>query len=227
MDKYMMLNLFSIFDPYTSMNYSMNWLSTILILFIMPQLYWLMISRFMYLLKKFLILLWVEYKIIMKFNFNLNNLIYFIILFMFIMFNNFLGLFPYIFTSSSHLMYSLIFALSMWIGLMLFGWLKNTIHMLVHLVPQGTPFMLMFFMVLIELLSSIIRPMTLSIRLTANMIAGHLLLTLLSSFIPDIVIFYLIIIIMQLLLLMLEMAVSIIQSYVFVILMILYLKETN
>nr|QWK41505.1 ATP synthase F0 subunit 6 [Fopius arisanus] len=222
----MMLNLFSIFDPQT-LKYSMNWLCCLIILFLIPQIYWMMMARLSFLFSLFLLMLWNEFKIIMKFKFNLNNMIYFIILFLFIMINNFMGLFPYIFTSSSHLMYSLIFALSMWLGLMLFGWFNNTIFMLIHLVPQGTPVMLMFFMVIIELLSSLIRPLTLSVRLTANMIAGHLLLTLLSSFIPSLFLMYMMVLIVQLMLLILEMAVSVIQSYVFVILMILYLKETN
>nr|UHJ18869.1 ATP synthase F0 subunit 6 [Psyttalia incisi] len=222
----MMLNLFSMFDPQI-LNYSLNWVSTLVMLILLPQIYWSLNSRLIYTYKLFMMILWMEYKLVMKLKFNLNNLIYFNLLFLFIMMNNFMGLFPYIFTSSSHLVYSLIFSLSMWFGLMMFGWMKNTIFMLAHLVPQGTPFMLMFFMVLIELLSSIIRPLTLSIRLTANMIAGHLLLTLLGSFIPEYFLYYLLVLMIQLILLLLEMAVSLIQSYVFVILMILYLKETN
>nr|QTC30728.1 ATP synthase F0 subunit 6 [Psyttalia humilis] len=222
----MMLNLFSMFDPQI-LGYSLNWLSTMIMLILLPQMYWMMTSRLIYLFKLLFMTLWMEFKLIMKLNFNMNNLIYFNLLFLFILFNNFMGLFPYIFTSSSHLVYSLIFSLSMWLGLMLFGWLKNTIYMLAHLVPQGTPFMLMFFMVLIELLSSIIRPLTLSIRLTANMIAGHLLLTLLSLYIPSSFLIYFMFLLVQLMLMLLEMAVSVIQSYVFVALMILYLKETN
>nr|YP_003734784.1 ATP synthase F0 subunit 6 [Spathius agrili]ACJ06258.1 ATP synthase F0 subunit 6 [Spathius agrili] len=222
----MLTNLFTIFDPSTFI-FSLNWMSTLFLLILFPHFYWLFNSRFMYLYKYFLKILIDEYKIIMKFNFNLNNLLYFIVLFLFIMFNNFMGLFSYIFTSSSHLIYSMVFSLSMWLGLMIFGWFKNTKFMFAHLVPQGTPFMLMFFMVLIEMLSNIIRPLTLCVRLTANMIAGHLLITLLSSFIPKMIFMYFIVLLCQMLLLVLEMAVSIIQSYVFVILMILYMKETN
>nr|YP_010584112.1 ATP synthase F0 subunit 6 [Aphidius colemani]UZT28757.1 ATP synthase F0 subunit 6 [Aphidius colemani] len=221
-----MLNLFSIFDPSTKI-FSLNWISTFIGLFFIPQMYWLMSSRLMFLIINFMMMLWMEFKIILKNNFNMNNLLFYISLFLFIMMNNFMGLFPYIFTSSSHLIYSLSLSLPMWLGLMIFGWLKNTNFMFVHLVPQGTPFVLMFFMVLIESLSNIIRPFTLSIRLTANMIAGHLLLTLLSSFVPDFFLFYLVMLILQLMLLILEVSVSLIQSYVFVILMILYLKETN
>nr|AHA52479.1 ATP synthase F0 subunit 6 [Capitonius sp. QL-2013] len=221
-----MLNLFSIFDPNISYM-KLNWLSSLILFFFIPQIYWLKISRLIYFFNKFVVFLWNDFKIVIFNKFNGDNLLFFISLFLFILINNFMGLFPYIFTSSSHLIFSLIFSLSMWLSLMIFGWLKNTNFMFIHLVPIGTPFMLMFFMVLIETLSNIIRPLTLSIRLVANMVAGHLLLTLLSEFIPNFVLFYLIILIIQLLLLFLEMAVSLIQSYVFVILVVLYLKETN
>nr|QZX44149.1 ATP synthase F0 subunit 6 [Aphidius gifuensis]WLE71506.1 ATP synthase F0 subunit 6 [Aphidius gifuensis] len=221
-----MLNLFSIFDPSTKI-FMLNWISSLIGLFFIPQMYWFMSSRILFLMINFMLILWMEFKIILKSKFNMNNLLFYISLFLFIMMNNFMGLFPYIFTSSSHLIYSLGLSLPMWLGLMMFGWIKNTNFMFAHLVPQGTPFILMFFMVLIESLSNIIRPFTLSIRLTANMIAGHLLLTLLSSFIPKFFLFYLIVLILQLMLLILEVSVSLIQSYVFVILMILYLKETN
>lgn len=222
----MILNLFSIFDPSTKI-FRLNWISTLIGLFFIPQLYWLIKSRILFLLINFIIILWIEFKIILKNNFNINNLLFYISLFLFIIINNFLGLFPYIFTRSRHLIYSLGLSLPIWLGLILFGWLKNTNFIFSHLVPQGTPFVLIFFIVLIESLSNIIRPFTLSIRLTANIIAGHLLLTLLRRFIPDFLFFYLIVLILQLVLLILEVSVSLIQSYVFVILIILYLKETS
>nr|AHA52455.1 ATP synthase F0 subunit 6 [Acanthormius sp. QL-2013] len=222
----MMLNLFSIFDFSTNLIMS-NWISSVICLLMIPQIYWLFKSRIIFFMNNFFFMLFMEFYIIMKLKFNINNMIYFIVLFIFILINNFMGLYSYIFTSTSHLIFSMVFSLSMWMGIVIFGWVKNTEFMLIHLVPQGTPFFLMFFMVLIELLSNLIRPMTLAVRLTANMIAGHLLLTLLASFIPDEFYLYLIILILQLMLLLLEVAVSFIQSYVFIILMILYLKETN
>nr|APF47540.1 ATP synthase FO subunit 6 [Fornicia albalata] len=214
------------FDPVTKL-FSLNWFSTLIGLMILPQIYWLYYSRVIYMMKNLLMIGWNEFKMILGNKFNMNNLIYLLVMFLFFLFNNFMGLFPYLFTSSSHLVFSLWVSLSMWLGLMLFGWLKNTMYMFIHLVPMGTPFMLMFFMVMIELLSNIIRPLTLCIRLVANMVAGHLLLTLLSNFISKFLIFYLILVLIQLMLLFLEMVVSLIQSYVFIILMILYLKETN
>nr|YP_010863316.1 ATP synthase F0 subunit 6 [Microplitis manilae]WGS91494.1 ATP synthase F0 subunit 6 [Microplitis manilae]WUY11103.1 ATP synthase F0 subunit 6 [Microplitis manilae] len=222
----MMLNLFSIFDSSTKI-LSLNWLSSLIGLFLIPQIYWIFYSRLLIFLNKMMILLWNEFKLVLNSKFNLNNLIYLLVMFLFFMMNNFMGLFPYLFTSSSHLIFSLWISLSFWLGYMLFGWIKNSMFMFIHLVPMGTPFMLMFFMVLIELMSNIIRPMTLCIRLVANMVSGHLLLTLLGNFISNFLSIYFFVLIIQMMLLFLEMVVSLIQSYVFTILLILYLKETN
>jgi len=94
------------------------------------------------------------------------------------------------------------------------------------LVPLGTPSFLIPIIVIIETVSNIIRPMTLSIRLAANIVAGHLLLTLLGSQGPIISMIILTILIIRLiLLLILEVAVACIQSYVFTILRSLYLNE--
>nr|AHA52443.1 ATP synthase F0 subunit 6 [Histeromerus sp. QL-2013] len=221
-----MLNLFDIFDPST-MGLPLNWLSTFLGLIVIPQLYWVLNSRFIFLLFNLIQSLTNEFKMTMKFKFNFNNLIFLSVLFFYIMFNNMLGLLPYIFTSSSHLVYSLVFSFSIWMGLMLFGWLKNFNFMMAHLVPVGTPYFLTSFMVLIELTSNLIRPMTLCIRLTANMMAGHLIMVLLGNLITNFMFMYFILVIIQLMLLMLELSVSVIQAYVFAMLMTLYLKETN
>ena len=91
--------------------------------------------------------------------------------------------------------------------------------MLAHLVPLGTPYPLMPFIVLIELVSSLIRPGTLAVRLAANMVAGHLLLTLIGSLAPRLGIALLLGLLRGLVLLItLECAVALIQSYVFRIL---------
>nr|AHA52491.1 ATP synthase F0 subunit 6 [Cardiochiles fuscipennis] len=222
-----MLNLFSIFDPSTNLLYFLNWMSSMLSMVLFPQIYWFFASRLTLLLNILFLSLWSEFYLIFKNKFNMNNMVYLMGLFIFIFFNNFMGLFPYIFTSTSHLVFSLSFSLTMWFALMIFGWSLNTNFMFTHLVPMGTPFMLIFFMVLIELLSSLIRPLTLSIRLVANMVAGHLLITLMGNFISNFLYLYYFIIIFQMLLLILEFMVSLIQAYVFTILMVLYFKDTN
>nr|YP_009110150.1 ATP synthase F0 subunit 6 [Neptis clinia]AIW64854.1 ATP synthase F0 subunit 6 [Neptis clinia] len=225
----MMNNLFSIFDPSSNLfNLSINWISTFIGLMFIPYSFWLIPNRHFILWNFISNKLHNEFKTLLGPNSFNGSTFIFISLFFFILFNNFLGLFPYIFTSTSHLNISLSLSLTLWLSFMIYGWINNTQHMFIHMIPQGTPTILMPFMVLIETISNIIRPMTLAVRLTANMIAGHLLLTLLSSTginMPNYLVIMLIFI--QILLLILESAVAVIQSYVITILSTLYSSEVN
>nr|AML26014.1 ATP synthase F0 subunit 6 [Staphylinidae sp. BMNH 1274241] len=221
-----MSNLFSSFDPSTNF-LSLNWISTFLGILILPSMFWLIPSRWNYGWSIISLTLHNEFKILLGSKIKGSTLI-FISLFSILFFNNFLGLFPYIFTSTSHLAITLSLALPLWLSFMIYGWLNNTTHMFAHLVPQGTPPILMPFMVLIESISNIIRPGTLAVRLAANMIAGHLLMTLLGNTGPSMnLIMINILIFVQILLLLLESAVAIIQSYVFTVLSTLYSSEVN
>nr|WAR51455.1 ATP synthase F0 subunit 6 [Zemeros flegyas] len=228
----MMNNLFSIFDPSTNLfNLSLNWISTFIGLMFIPYSFWFIPNRHFMFWNIIISKLHNEFKNLLGNNSNnkINGSTFiFISLFSFILFNNFLGLFPYIFTSTSHLTISLSLSLTLWLSFMIYGWINNTQHMFIHLIPQGTPSILMPFMVLIETISNIIRPGTLAVRLTANMIAGHLLLTLLSSSSNNLSNYMLIfLILVQILLLTLESAVAIIQSYVITVLSTLYSSEVN
>nr|ACA80359.1 ATPase 6 [Locusta migratoria] len=223
----MMTNLFSTFDPSTNLfNLSLNWTSTFLGLLLIPSMFWLMPSRINILWNKMNLNLHNEFKTLLGKNSFQGSTLILISIFIMMLFNNFMGLFPYIFTSTSHMTLTFSIALPMWMSFMLFGWINNTNHMFTHLVPQGTPNALMSFMVLIETISNVIRPGTLAVRLAANMIAGHLLLTLLGntglSLTTSIMLF---LIIGQMLLLILESAVAMIQAYVFSILSTLYSSE--
>nr|AQP27261.1 ATP synthase F0 subunit 6 [Astalotermes sp. BDIT120] len=225
-----MSNLFSIFDPTTEISsLPLNWTSTAIGLLLIPTSIWLIPSRNNMMVTLLMNKLHQEMKTILsKGNENKGNSFILTSLFLMIMMNNFLGLFPYIFTSTSHLTLTLTLALPLWLSFMLFGWIKNTNHMFEHLVPQGTPTLLMPFMVIIETISNLIRPGTLAVRLTANMIAGHLLLTLLGNNGPGLSHTLLTVLITaQILLLILEGAVAVIQSYVFAILSTLYSSEVN
>nr|YP_009528969.1 ATP synthase F0 subunit 6 [Ophraella communa]AST14956.1 ATP synthase F0 subunit 6 [Ophraella communa] len=224
----MMMNLFSSFDPTSNFNVSLNWMSTFIGLMIIPSMFWMIPSRIIFFWNKIIKTLHLEFKILLGLNKSQGSTLIFISLFSIILFNNFLGLFPYIFTSTSHMTMTLSLALPLWLTFMIYGWLNNTIHMLAHLVPQGTPGILMPFMVCIETISNLIRPGTLAIRLSANMIAGHLLMTLLGNTGPMMSIYMLnFLVIVQILLLTLESAVAMIQSYVFAILSTLYSSEVN
>jgi F-type H+-transporting ATPase subunit a len=111
---------------------------------------------------------------------------------------------------------------------MVYGWLNHTQHIFAHLVPQGTPAILIPFIVCIETIRNIIRPGTLAVRLAANIIAGHLLMTLIGNTGPTLALRLVsFLIIGQIALLILESAVAIIQSYVFAVLSTLYSSEVN
>uniref|UniRef100_A0AAU7YR11 ATP synthase subunit a n=1 Tax=Potamanthus sp. 02WZ10 TaxID=3126548 RepID=A0AAU7YR11_9INSE len=225
----MMTNLFSVFDPSSSiMNLSLNWLSTFIGILLLPLSFWLLPSRYSLIWNKVTSTLHKEFSTLLGPTSHPGSTFIFISLFSLILFNNFLGLFPYIFTSSSHLTFTLTLALPLWLSFMVYGWINHTQHMFAHLVPQGTPPVLMPFMVCIETISNIIRPGTLAVRLAANMIAGHLLMTLLGNTGPSLSLTILSFLLMgQIALLVLESAVAIIQSYVFAVLSTLYSSEVN
>nr|YP_010463283.1 ATP synthase F0 subunit 6 [Macropes dentipes]YP_010463296.1 ATP synthase F0 subunit 6 [Macropes robustus]UUJ37807.1 ATP synthase F0 subunit 6 [Macropes dentipes]UUJ37820.1 ATP synthase F0 subunit 6 [Macropes robustus] len=219
----MMTNLFSTFDPATSMKLSMNWISSLTCFMVMPLYFWNMPNRMNMVFMMITTKLHEEFKTLMGKN-SKGMTLMMVSLFMFILINNFLGLLPYIFTSSSHLAFSLTMALPMWLSLMLFGWINKTNYMFAHLIPSGTPAMLMPFMVLIETISNIMRPGSLAVRLTANMIAGHLMMSLLgnNSINSSMLI---IIFLVQMGLMLFESAVALIQAYVFSVLSTLYSSE--
>nr|YP_010471429.1 ATP synthase F0 subunit 6 [Tyraphus nitidus]UVG40768.1 ATP synthase F0 subunit 6 [Tyraphus nitidus] len=223
----MMTNLFLSFDPATNFLF-LNWMSTMIGILLIPSMYWFIPSRWNMMWMMIINTLHKEFNVLLNKNYNKGSTLMFISLFSLIMFNNLMGLFPYIFTSSSHMTMNLSLALPLWLSFMLYGWTNNTNHMFMHLVPQGTPGVLMPFMVCIETISNMIRPGTLAIRLTANMIAGHLLMTLMGNVGPSLELYMVIILIMmQTLLIILELAVAIIQSYVFSVLSTLYSSEVN
>nr|ALK26870.1 ATP synthase F0 subunit 6 [Protobothrops mucrosquamatus] len=148
-----------------------------------------------------------------------------------ILLSNLLSLLPYTFTSTSQLSMNMALALPLWLATIITG-LKNKLSMtLAHLLPEGSPTPLIPFMVLIETVSLLMRPIALGVRLTANITAGHLLMTMVSSTTINLINTYISIssltFILLSLLTLLELAVACIQAYVFVLLIILYLQENT
>nr|UBA17433.1 ATP synthase F0 subunit 6 [Orestes guangxiensis] len=224
-----MTNLFSIFDPATSLlNLKMNWMASLIAMMMVPTTFWMMNNRYKSMIEMPMMTLNKEFKMLLNIKNNKGTTLLFTSLFMMIMINNILGLFPHIFTSTSHLVMTLTLSLPIWLSFMMFGWIKNTTSMFMHLVPTGTPPVLMPFMVCIETISNMIRPGTLAVRLAANMIAGHLIMTLLgNTMLTTSMTILPMLVMIQLLLMMLETAVAIIQGYVFAVLSTLYASEVN
>jgi len=222
----MIINLFSIFDPSSSLNNNFNWRSILIRLIIIPFLYWKTPSRIQLTLFILINIIVTEIKN------NINNFFYPIIiliysLFWFILINNTLGLYPYIFTASRHLVLTISLAFPLWLTIILYGWVKTWNKIFIHLVPLNTPIQLSTFIVLIETISNTIRPFTLSIRLIANIIAGHLLMSFLRGLPESSPYLFYFTFLALIILLFLEIAVAIIQRYVFITLISLYINEIN
>lgn len=222
----MIINIFRIFDPTNRIKISLNWIRLILIFFFIPIKFWLIPSRYLIIFNLILSLIIKEFKVLIHYSYS--NLILFLRLFLLILINNFIGLYPYIFTVSSHIRICLSLSLPIWLGIIFYGWINFLNDIFTHLIPTGTPIFLIPFIVIIETIRLIIRPITLSIRLTANIIAGHLLLSLLGSSgtnINFISLSFILLILSQIILIILEISVSLIQAYVFSILSSLYSRE--
>ena len=224
-----MSNLFSSFDPTVNMirfRIRLNWLSRAIPLLFLPQIYWMVNSQFLKTIQNIINYLYGELSAVFGLVALPGTVFIFLRFFFFIFFCNLIGLAPYIFTRSSHISFTLTLALPIWIGTILFS-IKNQYNRLfAHLVPRGTPTILIPIIVIIETVRNVIRPGTLSIRLAANIVAGHLLLTLLGSQGPVVRgLIILVLVVSLILLLCLELAVACIQAYVFTILRSLYLNE--
>lgn len=147
-------------------------------------------------------------------------------LFLFILFCNVLGLIPYSFTVTSHIVITLALALLVFIGATIIGFVRNGAGYLKLFVPSGVPGILLPMVVLIEIVSYFIRPLSLSIRLFANMMAGHMMLKVMAGFVvmlgatagwlP---------LIAMVGLYGLELLVAVLQAYVFALLTCMYLND--
>nr|QHI42912.1 ATP synthase F0 subunit 6 [Trachinus draco] len=142
---------------------------------------------------------------------------------------NMLGLLPYTYTPTTQLSLNLGFAVPLWLATVITGMRNQPTHSLAHLLPEGTPGPLIPVLIIIETISLFIRPLALGVRLTANLTAGHLLIQLISTaafFLLAVAPSVALITTMVLVLLtLLEVAVAMIQAYVFVLLLALYLQE--
>nr|BAK22957.1 ATPase subunit 6 [Paedocypris progenetica] len=153
----------------------------------------------------------------------------FLSLMIFLITINMLGLLPYTFTPTTQLSMNMGLAVPMWLATVIIGMRNQPTIALGHLLPEGTPVLLIPVLIIIETISLFIRPLALGVRLTANLTAGHLLIQLIATAVfvllplmPTVAILTAAILF---LLTILEVAVAMIQAYVFVLLLSLYLQE--
>nr|BAP00750.1 ATPase subunit 6 [Bubo bubo] len=142
---------------------------------------------------------------------------------------NLLGLLPYTFTPTTQLSMNMALAFPLWLATLLTGLRNQPSISIGHLLPEGTPTPLIPALILIETTSLLIRPLALGVRLTANLTAGHLLIQLISTavmaLLPIMPVMSTLTAMILFLLTILEIAVAMIQAYVFVLLLTLYLQE--
>jgi F-type H+-transporting ATPase subunit a len=147
-------------------------------------------------------------------------------LFVFILFANVLGLIPYSFTVTSHIVITLALALVVFVGATIIGFIRNGFGYLKLFVPSGVPALLLPLVVLIEIVSYFIRPMSLSIRLFANMMAGHMMLKVMAGFVVMLGVTAGWLPLAAMVGLMgLELLVAALQAYVFALLTCMYLND--
>ncbi len=146
-------------------------------------------------------------------------------LFMFVLVGNMLGMVPYSFTFTSHIIVTFAMASIVFIGVTVLAFVRHGMHFFTFFVPPGSPIWMWPLLIPIEVLSYLSRPVSLSVRLFANMLAGHTLLKVIAGFIVTLGIAGVIPLVVVVALTGLELLIAFLQAYVFTILTCLYIKD--
>ena len=146
-------------------------------------------------------------------------------LFVFVLIANMFGMIPLGFTVTSHIIVTLAFALFIFIGVTLIGFIKHGIGFLKFFVPSGVPIALLPLLVVIEVISYFTRPVSLSVRLFANMLAGHTMLKVFAGFVIALGAAGVVPLAFMVALTGLELLVAFLQAYVFAVLTCIYLND--
>ena len=145
--------------------------------------------------------------------------------FMFVLFGNLLGMVPYSFTFTSHIVVTFALAFVIFIGVTVLGFAKHGMHFFSFFVPPGTPLPMYPLLIPIEVISYLSRPISLSVRLFANMLAGHTLLKVIAGFVWALGLFGVLPLAFVVALTGLEILIACLQAYVFTILTCLYIND--
>jgi ATP synthase subunit 6 len=158
---------------------------------------------------------------------------YISMIFIFILFSNLIGLIPYSFTVTSHIIVTFTLSFSIYIGINIIGFQKHQFNMLSLIIPANSTLALALVLVPIEFVSYIAKPISLGVRLFINLMAGHTLLKVIVGFawsmllLEDLsAIIHLIPLLLLVILMGLELGVALIQAYVFTILTCIYLNDS-
>jgi F-type H+-transporting ATPase subunit a len=145
--------------------------------------------------------------------------------FMFVLFGNMWGMIPYSFTFTSHIIVTFAMAIVVFVGVTIIGFIKHKLHFLSFFMPPGVPLIMAPLLVTIEIISYLSRPISLSVRLFANMLAGHTLLKVFAGFVVSLGVFGVLPLAFVVALTGLEIVIAFLQAFVFTILTCLYLND--
>ena len=147
-------------------------------------------------------------------------------LFMFVLFCNMLGMLPYSFTVTSHIIVTFALAAVIFVGVTIIGFVNHGVGYLKLFIPSGVPVFLLPLIVIIEIISYLSRPVSLSVRLFANMMAGHTMLKVFGGFVISLgIIGGWLPLSFTVALTGLEILIAFLQAYVFAILTCIYLND--
>ena len=148
-------------------------------------------------------------------------------LFMFILFGNMLGMIPYSFTFTSHIIVTFALALVVFLGVTVLGFVKHGVHFFSFFVPPGVSVVLWPLMIPIELISYLSRPISLAVRLFANLTAGHTMLKVFAGFVVSLgIVGGILPLAFVVALTGLELLIAFLQAYVFTILTCFYINDS-
>nr|BDE56984.1 ATPase F0 subunit 6 [Travisia sanrikuensis] len=228
----MLTDIFSSFDPATSSLFNNSsilfWMFNFFILATLQSMFWLAPSRMSSLIS--LPIDMMHSQATRTFTLYLKGMTSILVpLFFSLIIVNLSGLIPYMFSTSSHLLFTLILALPLWLSLMLSAIFKAPSSFIAALLPSGAPSWLNPFLTLIESTSILVRPITLSFRLAANMSAGHIILGLIgiytaSAFFNSLLTSLSLLSILTIYVIF-EVGICLIQAYIFCLLITLYADD--
>nr|YP_001586128.1 ATP synthase F0 subunit 6 [Reishia clavigera]AAZ74638.1 ATP synthetase F0 subunit 6 [Reishia clavigera] len=228
----MLVDIFSSFDDNNQVFmsfYILMWLFSLVTIVLFSSSYWAMSPRWVS-------VIWAfketgSSQVFRSYGINMGGFVNVISgLFLFLIVMNLSGLIPYVFSTTSHLAISLSLGMPLWLSLIISAIFFNPSSVVAGLLPMGAPAPLNPFLVIIETVSILVRPITLSVRLTANMSAGHIVLTLIgnyltASFFMSSVLSMALLLCIQVFYTIFEFGISLIQAYIFCLLITLYSDE--
>lgn len=228
-----MMDIFSSFDPATNSFFSFSsiffWCLNFFIVILFYPVLWLTPHRLFWFVSLPLRIIYEQS--VRTFSVHLKGFPSILVsLFVVLIFTNFRGILPYVFSLSSHLLFTLVLGLPLWLGLILSGVSYSIRRVAASLLPSGAPRWLNPFLILIETVRMRVRPITLSFRLAANISAGHIVLTLISVYLvfssfmlgTGVTLFLLFVEVGYTLF---EFGICIIQAYIFCLLLSLYTED--